>query len=268
VYRFLLRPVWLGRLAAALALATAMSMLGAWQLSRYEERAAVNARIDAADPAAPARLEAVLTAPGPARRVGPPPPEQATWAMVAATGRYDPTNQILVRGRTVDGGLGLELVTPLVLGDGSAVLVDRGWMPLAGAGAADLPTPPPPPTGEVTVVGRVRPGESGARPVERRDGALVTRRIATGALAAQLPYPVYGGYLLLDTQTPPADPGLTPVPVRHENAWLNAGYAVQWWIFAGLVLVGFAWLAHREAHPRPRGEPHPTPQVTTPEPPG
>jgi cytochrome oxidase assembly protein ShyY1 len=175
--------------------------------------------------------------------------------MVSATGRYDPANQVLVRGRTVDGRVGLEVVTPLVLGDGTAVLVDRGWLPQAGAGAADLPRPPSPAPGEVTVVGRVRPSESGARPVARRDGALVTRRIATGALAAHLPYLLYDGYLLLDTQTPPADPGLTPVPVRHENAWLNAGYAAQWWIFAGLVLAGFVWLAHREAHPRKRAMP-------------
>ena len=48
MYRFLFTPAWLGRLAVALVLATVMGLLGGWQLSRYEERSAINARIDAA----------------------------------------------------------------------------------------------------------------------------------------------------------------------------------------------------------------------------
>jgi cytochrome oxidase assembly protein ShyY1 len=253
VYRFLLSPGWLGRLAGALALAAAMTMLGLWQLDRYEDRTAINARIDAADPDHPAALAAVLTPPGPGQRVGPAPPDQADWSMIEATGRYDPANEILVRGRTVAGRVGVEVLTPLVLPDGSAVLVDRGWVPPAATGAAGRPDVPPAPAGEVTVVGRVRPSERGGGGTpERRDGTLSARRIHLAALADQLPYPLYGGYLRLEVQRPPADPGLTPLPVRHERTWMNAGYAGQWWIFAGLVLAGFGWLARREAHREPR----------------
>jgi cytochrome oxidase assembly protein ShyY1 len=257
VYRFLLTPGWLGRLAAALVLASVMSLLGAWQLSRYEERSATNARIDAADVDSAVPLGEVLTAPAPAQRVGPAPAAEAGWSMVTATGRYDPTHEILVRGRTVDRRVGFEVVTPLVLADGSAVLVDRGWVPPAAAGAADLPEIPPAPGGTVSVVGRVQPGESGSRPVQRDGGVLHTRRIHLATIAPQLPYPLTGGYLLLVDQDPPDAPGLTPIPVRHENAWLNAGYTVQWWLFAALVLVGFGWLARREARRREdqRGRP-------------
>lgn len=167
--------------------------------------------------------------------------------MVTVTGRYDPTHEILVRGRTVGGRVGFEVLTPLVLDGGAAVLVDRGWVPPAGTGAADRPPVPPAPAGQVTVVGRVRPSESGARPVEELPGGRQTRRIHLDTIAPHLPYPIFGGYLQLDRQQPPADPALVPIPVRHENAWLNAGYAAQWWIFAGLVLAGFGWLARREA---------------------
>ena len=55
---------------------------------------------------------------------------------MTVTGRYDPQHEILARARTVNGRVGFEIVTPLVLADGTAVLVDRGWVPPAGAGAA------------------------------------------------------------------------------------------------------------------------------------
>jgi cytochrome oxidase assembly protein ShyY1 len=100
----------------------------------------------------------------------------------------------------------------------------------------------------VTVVGRVRLSESGAGMVERRDGRLETRRIGVPQLARELPYPLYGAYLLLDEQTPAADPVFRAVPVRHENNWQNFGYVVQWWIFAGMTLVAYGWVARREAH--------------------
>lgn len=248
MYRFLLSPAWLGWLAAALAVAVAMSLLGAWQLSRYQERAETNARIDAADPDRPAALTTVLAAPGPGQSLGPAPADDASWTMVSVTGRYDPTHEILVRGRTVSGRVGYEVVTPLVRRDGSAVLVDRGWVPPAATGMVDRPAVPAVPAGEATVVGWVRPSERGGPAAQRRDGALQARRIDVPALVGDLPYPLHHGYLLLDTQHPAADRGLTPVPVRRENAWLNAGYAGQWWIFAGLVLAGFGWLARREAH--------------------
>ncbi|MDG4829094.1 SURF1 family protein [Solwaraspora sp. WMMD1047] len=255
MYRFLLTPRWLGILALTLAAAAVMVQLGNWQLHRYQERSAVNARIDAAGDRAPTPLREVLAAPvGAADAVGEPPPADAVWTRVTATGRYDESNVILVRGRTVNNRVGFEVVTPLVLADGSAVLVDRGWVPPAAGGALAHPELPAPTSGEVTVVGRVRLGESRAQEVTRRDGRLETRRIAIPELGRELPYPVYGGYLLLDEQDPPADPAFVAIPLRHENDWQNFGYVIQWWLFAAMALVGFGWVARREAHGTPVGK--------------
>lgn len=251
MYRFLLTPRWLGLLAATLAAAAVMVMLGNWQLSRYRERSAVNARIDAAARVAPRPLTDVLPAPGAAPGTAGPPPDPATvWTRATVTGRYDSGNLVLVRNRTVNGRVGFEVVTPLVLGDGTAVLVDRGWVPPAAGGATAQPTVPPTPDGPVTVVGRVRMSESRAGEVGRREGRIETRRIAVPQIAGKLPYPTYGGYLLLDQQDPPADPAFAAVPIVHENDWQNGGYVVQWWIFAGMAVAGFGWLARREARTR------------------
>lgn len=254
MYRFLLTPRWLGLLAATLIAATVMVMLGNWQLSRYRERSAINARIDAAAQVSPVPLTEVVPAPGTAPGNAGPAPDSATvWTRATVTGRYDSTNTILVRARTVDGRVGFEVVTPLLLGDGRAVLVDRGWIPPAAGAATAQPTVPPTPDGQVTVVGRVRRSESAAGGVTRREGRIETRRIAVPQLAGQLPYPTYGGYLLLDQQDPPADPAFSAIPIQHENDWQNGGYVVQWWIFAGMALAGFGWLARREARTRAGG---------------
>lgn len=230
MYRFLLTPRWLGLAALMGVAATVMVLLGNWQLHRYQERSVINDRIDAASSVAPTPLSDA-------------PP--VAWSRVTATGRYDGGNEILIRGRTVDGQVGFEVVTPLVLADGSAVLVDRGWVPPATGGALALPQVPAPPAGEVTVVGRVHLSESEPDAVTRREGRIETRRVGVARLAAELPYPIYGAYLLAEDPAP----GLTEIPVRHENSWQNAGYVVQWWLFAALTVAGFGWLARREAHP-------------------
>jgi cytochrome oxidase assembly protein ShyY1 len=227
VYRFLFTPRWLGFAALMVALAATMVGLGNWQLSRYHERSAVNARIDAA-----ARRDPV-----PLDRVARPVPPDAAWTRVRATGHFDAGNELLARDRTVTNTVGYEVLTPLVLADGSALLVDRGWLP-AGTNLRV----PAAPSGEVTLVGRLHLPESRPdRPVAI-DGRTEVRRIDPGRLT--LPYRLLDAYLLLDE---PTDPALTTIPSDHENAAMNAGYVVQWWMFAALTLVGFGWAARREA---------------------
>lgn len=248
MYRFLLTPRWLGILALTLAGAAVMVLLGNWQLHRYQLRHTTNERIDAAEGIAPAPLADVLPAAGalPGTAGGAPPADKA-WTRITATGEYDGANVILIRSRTVDGNVGFEVVTPLRLADGTALLVDRGWVPPAPGAATAVPQVPPVPTGQITVTGRVHLSESRPDPVQRRDGRLETRRIAVPRLAAELPYPIYGAYLLLDQQTPPADPAFVAVPVEHQNDWQNAGYVIQWWLFAGMALFAYGWAARREA---------------------
>ncbi|MGN9812654.1 SURF1 family cytochrome oxidase biogenesis protein [Micromonospora sp. BQ11] len=252
MYRFLLTPRWLGILALTLVAAVVMVLLGNWQLDRYHGRTVINERIDAGQRMDPVPLRDALAAPtGGSGALGPAPTEEKTWTKVSATGRYDAANVVLVRGRSVERRVGFEVLTPLVLADGTAVLVNRGWIPPApGADATAQPPLPPTPAGEVTVAGRVRTGEEGAGSVTRRDGRLETRRIDLPRLARELPYPVHGGYVLLDEQSPAADPTFVAVPVGHANNWQNLGYVVQWWIFAGMALVGYGWAARREARRR------------------
>jgi cytochrome oxidase assembly protein ShyY1 len=242
VYGFLRSPRWIGLGLLMTLLAAVMVGLGFWQLDRYHQRSAVNARVDAGSSAAPVPLSSVL----PAVALAPPP--SVVWTRVTVTGTYDPSHQILARARTVGENVGFEVITPLVLASGDAVLVDRGWIPSTSS-ATSAPSVPAAPSGQVTVTGRLHAPESRAAAPEPFAGGLAVRRIAPAALSSAVPYPLYGGYVTMDGLVPPADPAFVQIPVDHENAAMNAGYVVQWWAFALLTLAGYLFLVRREAHP-------------------
>jgi cytochrome oxidase assembly protein ShyY1 len=222
-------------------LAAVMVGLGFWQLDRFHLRSAINDRIDAGASAAPVPLSTVLPA------VGPAPSSSAVWTRVTVTGTYDASHQILARARTVGSNVGFEVLTPLVLADGNAVIVDRGWIPPANSSATAPPQVPAVPAGQVTVTGRLHAPESRASAPEPFAGTLAVRRIGPAELASSVPHPLYGGYVTMDGQVPSADPVFVQIPADHENAAMNLGYVVQWWAFALLTLAGYGYLVMREA---------------------
>ena len=247
MFRLLTTPRWLGYAALTLAAASVMILLGFWQLDRYHQRTAINDRIAAGATATPVPIGDVVGRPtGPAGTAGPPPSEEARWTRVKASGHYDPAHEILVRGRTVEGSVGFEVLTPLVLADGTAVLVDRGWVPPAAGGALVAPAVPAPPAGEVTVDGRLHTPESrGTRP-EILTGHLETRRVSAWSIASVLPYPIFDGYIGLDR----TGAGLTPVAPEKENALQNGGYVLQWWLFAAGTVFAYFYIARKESRPQ------------------
>ncbi len=61
-------------------------------------------------------------------------PAALPYREVTATGTYDPAHEWILSGRSQGGAAGNHVLTPLVLDDGTAVVVDRGWVPLDVAG--------------------------------------------------------------------------------------------------------------------------------------
>ena len=55
-------------------------------------------------------------------------PRPTSGGVVTATGTYAADDTVIVRYRTRDGASGVDVVVPLVTADGTALLVDRGWM--------------------------------------------------------------------------------------------------------------------------------------------
>jgi cytochrome oxidase assembly protein ShyY1 len=245
VYRFLLRPSWIGLLLAAFAVAAGCVGLGNWQLDRLADRQDFNAAVELAQDAGPVPAASLLSADQPVD-------SEAQWRRVTATGRYDVANEVLLRGQLDTGRAGFHVLTPLVTDDGTALLVNRGWIPIDRRGdATSAPDVPPPPEGDVSVLGRVRQLQPvrAARAVPTGDSVTLAS-VDLLELADDLPYPMFSAYVELLEQQPSGQAQPEPVDPPELSAGPHLAYAVQWFLFSGLGFLGYVVFARQEAQRR------------------
>nr|WP_184080659.1 SURF1 family protein [Nocardiopsis mwathae] len=227
--------------ALVLLIVPSFIWLGFWQLSRWEDRQAAANLQEANIEAAPVPVDRLTG-------VGRDVDRADRWKSVEATGHYDADHELVVRNRDGSRGVGMYVLTPLVTDDGPALLVNRGWVPNPDTATAQ-PDVPPPPTGEVTVTGRIQFGETPENTgIRERDGLPDGQImiIDVDAIAADLPYPVYGGFAELTAQDPPSDPAPERVAAPETNMGMNLSYAVQWWVFTVIAVIGWIILMRRE----------------------
>jgi cytochrome oxidase assembly protein ShyY1 len=240
MYRFLLRPKWILFHVLCVALVVTMVNLAFWQIRRLHEREGFNqtVRNHSAQPVAP--LGDVLT-PGVS-------PSTVEWRRVTVDGTYLTNGEVVVENLSQNGEAGRNVVDPLRLGDGTVLLVNRGFVP----GTEALP---PAPTGTVTVVGQLRRSEvRGTGQPSDATGVRLTqvRRIDIPLLSAQLGAgaPVKPMYLQLLTSTPPEGtyPANVAQPVLDNGPHLS--YTIQWFVFSVCVIVGWVLAVRRSAATR------------------
>jgi surfeit locus 1 family protein len=244
-YRFAVTPLWLVFHIAAIAGIVAFVSLGFWQLRRLDERNVLDERI-AERMAAPADdLSALLASGG---------PDAIELRNAIARGRYEIADEVVLQSQSLDGVSGHHVLTPLSMDDGSAVIVDRGWVPI------DLDVPPvagaEPPDAPVAVEGVVRVTQTreGLGPIDPPTGRLErVSRVDVERIQAQVDYPLVPVWLQLTSQ----DPGQrSPLPRPIPPATPGGGpphlaYAVQWFVFAGVALVGYPLVLRRRAGEAP-----------------
>lgn len=249
MYRFALRPRWILSHLFVLALVALMVNFGFWQLRRLDDRRDTNARIEQRAQLAEVELGALVSVEDPLA-VG----DDLAFRAVRATGAYDRDGEVLVRNRTLDGQPGYWVLTPLMLDGDDAVIVNRGWVPLrvgeAGVPLADAPTL----DGEVTVRGTLSgTQERGSMgPTDASEGKLeVLSRADIARIDAQTTYGLLPVVLQLTVQDPPAFddlPRTLPMPETDEGPHLS--YAVQWFIFSSIGVVGYPLVLRRVARTR------------------
>lgn len=242
--RELLSPKWVFGHLLALALVVAFVNFGFWQLRRLEQARERNAVVTARSAMEP-------LSPGAALARG----DDLDFLPVVATGTYDPQDEVLLRGRSLDGQPGYHVLTPLVLDAtagalaGRALLVERGWVPY------DMDRVPVeaalPPAGSVTVRGELHAPQTpptgalaGLAARDPAEGELTqTFYVDVERLQPQIAHELLPAYLTLRSQTPPtagALPRPLPEPVFDEGPHL--GYAIQWFAFAVVGVVGYFFL--------------------------
>lgn len=246
IVRFLLSRRWILFAVAVALLAYGCWLLGEWQFHRLEERQDRNAHISRNLELPPVLVDEVLA-------VGEEVAPDEHWRKVRATGTYLVDQQVAVRYQTRGGRAGVDVVTPLrVDGTGTLLLVDRGWMSTGNTGDA-APELPEPPSGEVTVVGWVRPDATGDS-VTVTDGS--TRSVSSDAIGATLAAPVYDGWVDLASQQPRSGQALERTELPDLSEGPHFFYGLQWWFFAALAVFGFGYLAFDERRKHgSRGQP-------------
>jgi surfeit locus 1 family protein len=196
--------------------------LGFWQLSRRAERREHNQLLAA-------RLALPILVISPDAWLRPGDIDRVRYRRATAAGRFDFGRQMVEIGRSLNGVPGVHVLTPLLLGGDRAVLVDRGWTYAADGTTVDRAAVAEPDSAVVEGVLSLPGGRFAVQPDTLRLGyallPLVLRRVAPG---------------------PGMPAALRAVPLPPPSDGPHLSYAVQWFSFAAIALVGSMLLARRE----------------------
>ena len=220
-------------LAIPLACAALFVRLGFWQVARHKERAAYNAAVAARLAEAPAPFSALPGDSGAVR-----------GRRVTLTGRFRYDLEQVLAARSNGGAPGVHLLTPLERdGNDTLVLVTRGWVfspdaagvdralwreadtvTLSGYASPLLPDGPPPPP----------------------DSLRPLRSVSQTALAVRLRRPVAAAQVVMTSDSAgPVDSTPRRLGVPELSAGSHKSYAIQWFSFALIAVVGGVLLFRR-----------------------
>ena len=209
--------------AIAVVVATVCVRLGFWQLDRHAQRVSRNAFIEERLAGVPVDAARGVDA------------DSFEFRRVQARGVFDFSREVIEQGRMVNGVPAVYVVTPLVTETGRTILVERGYAFSPDARGVDI--------------GALR----------ERDSTVVEGvflRLDGGTLPSDLSWPLYvrradpavlqplfpealEPLVLRRTVLPPDAPrGLAPAPLPNRSRGPHLSYAVQWFFFATIAVVG------------------------------
>jgi surfeit locus 1 family protein len=241
---------WWWATLLVIAAAAVMVRLGIWQLDRLAQRRAFNAQVreQLAQPSLDLNGEA-LDADLP----------YMEYRTVTVMGIYDQAEEVALRNQVWRDHPGVHLLTPLVIsGTNEAVLVDRGWIPAEDAAPEKRAKYAEP--GIVLVRGAIR--QTRAKPdygspdpplapgEQRLD---VWSNVNVERIAQQVSRPLLPIYI---QQAP--DLAWTSLPYRSEpeldlTEGPHLSYALQWFAFTAILVVGYPYYVRRHLSKVKRG---------------
>jgi surfeit locus 1 family protein len=240
--RFFLRPRWLLATVLVIGGAVFTFRMGLWQLDRLAQRRAFNERVLAQ--IAAERLDLNVDLPSDLYEM--------EYRKVTVRGRYDFSQEVLLRNQVWENRLGFRVLTPLQIeGRAEAVLVDRGWIPYEQS-APELRSAFAE-TGLVTVNGVLR------RPQSQPDfGGIADPTLSPGQnrldawnivnlerIQQQVNLPLLPMYVQQAADEAWVGPPYRSLALPEISEGSHLGYAIQWFSFSVLLLVGFPFYLRR-----------------------
>lgn len=212
-----------------------LGRLGIWQLDRLEQRRAANALLEQQFNSEQIDLNQELPGVN---------PEDMIDRQAVVSGRFDYSEEIILKEQSFNGRPGVHLVTPLVIEGERAVLVDRGWIPAteAMAGAFEQFEE----TAERPIQGVLKGSQTLSRDRQTtvEDNQTEWFRIDIEAIQTLSSYDLMPVYLV---QSPTQENAALSLPIREEfqldlSEGSHFGYAVQWFLFSlllGVIYTGY-----------------------------
>ena len=235
---------WFLATLLVIAAMAVMVRLGIWQLDRLEQRREFNARVLAQI------NQPALILNGSALQVDLASME---YRPVLLEGEYDFSQEVALRNQVWENQAGVHLLTPLrIAGSEQSVLVNRGWVPIQDFTSTDWSQYAEP--GMVRVAGVIRASNSKPDYGRRADqipatgaGRLELWNFANvEGISQQVPYSLLPVYI---QQAP--DPSWQTLPYRTQpeldlSEGPHQGYAIQWFIFAAILGLGYPLFIRRQ----------------------
>jgi surfeit locus 1 family protein len=220
-------------LVAAMLSAALTARLGWWQLDRAAQKNQLQAAMDsrrALPPLAPADLAVDLTAAA----------GQHHRAIVLL-GQWVAEQTIYLENRQMKGVPGFYAVTPLRLDDGTAVLVQRGWLPRDQADRTRIVAAPPP-AGRVQVQGFIAPAPGRLYEFDAAASGAIRQNLDLDAFARESKLRLRPlSVQQQDDTSQPTDGLMRQWPAPASGVHKHYGYAFQWFALSALILGLYVW---------------------------
>jgi surfeit locus 1 family protein len=220
-------------LVAAIVAVAVTARLGIWQLDRAAQKTALQRAIDERAALPALAVDALATSAGAA-------PAQHHRRIVLR-GTWVREHTVALENRQMAQRPGFFVVTPLRLADGSAVLVQRGWLPRDAQDRTRL-APVRDDEGELELVGRIAPPparlyefDPSARGRIRQNLDLESFARETGLALRPL------SILQLDSPAFEGDGLRREWALPAVDVHKHYGYAFQWFALAALITGLYVW---------------------------
>jgi surfeit locus 1 family protein len=227
---------------AAVVACAATARLGLWQLDRGAQKATLQAAIDERGRQPPlAALDADAAA--------------QQHRRIVLTGRWSAAHTVFLDNRQMDGRPGFFVVTPLLLADGRAVAVQRGWVARDANERTRLPAITTP-AGDVRIEGRIAPPPARLYEFSAGESGRIRQNLDLDAFARETGLRLEPRVSVLQTDAPT----VADAPLRRDWAPVGSGvakhhgYAFQWFGLSALVAALYVWfqfIQPRRRRPRP-----------------
>lgn len=235
------RRAWMVLLATLVTVA-GTARLGMWQLDRAAQKLALQEARETQGRQPPLRSVELAREPQAAT---------AQWSRKAAVdGVWLADLTVYLDNRPMGGRPGFHVVTPLLLDDGVAVLVQRGWLPRDATDRTRI-APYRTDAGRVQVTGRVAPSTSRLYDLGAAASGTIRQNLELADFAREARRTLLPLVIVQDDTGATSTDGLSRQwPQPASDVHKHYGYAFQWFGLSALATTLYVWF--RLIRPRRR----------------